>query len=770
MGEWAVLANDTSISMDFTSPVFNDNGDYSYPFKLPIAQNVHILKNIADPNGVVSLKNIHKQSAEIWLDGFQITAGIIEVSDSIDFSSGYMEININSQTGKFNELIDDLSCRNVPLREKILLGRKARKVHMSGGTLNRDDDGNVRVFDKTVVIDLPSFNCKYFKHNIELPYPDAYYCNIDICCPAEEKEGYALLPYYRLDTSPCFYVLYFLDCLFSYLDINFDNSAILTDNNRDLRRLAFVNFKAQFEEDKDNIIEIPYKSTKVVCDNPKGYFYPFELTAEEWCRWWIKYGTPLGDKKRKYFTQKISRKNIETVETVYCYANSNNFPDQQVSDIIKDLSNAFGLKFLFDYTANTVRAFLLKDVFNDTETINMECDVLSSPCVTRVISYGTIVTYGDSDDTQYSYTMPDGTNSAEYTTEEQKKISNGIIYHRNYASILSMPRVKTDTNTHYDLTTGNAYRIKVNKDTGDAPQLFEVAAYAPYKQNVTDEDKAEKIQIKFKPVVVNDIYEFVNDTKENPETRQILNVYTSSNMYAKQAETVLYNSSDKKTKETALLPSFSGVLIDDTYTPEKKYSSDSDYHATANIKLTGYNISSDLSALETPVETTSEYLLGFMRGSRNLYSNFSVVNDYDREGNMSWKMNAQESAFTADSIDNFGNQYDYDSNYENRLSLKLDARKVKKYDEEGNPEYYDINSELADRGLVQRFLSEYLYFKEHMVKVTFEVVIGVVELLNINYLKKYKIGNYIGFINKVSFSISNEGISNCKIEMYCLNK
>ena len=133
-------------------------------------------------------------------------------------------------------------------------------------------------------------------------------------------------------------------------------------------------------------------------------------------------------------------------------------------------------------------------------------------------------------------------------------------------------------------------------------------------------------------------------------------------------------------------------------------------------------------------------------------------------------MNAQESAFTADSIDNFGNQYDYDSNYKNRLSLKLDARKVKKYDEQGNPEYYDINSELANRGLVQRFLSEYLYFKEHMVKVTFEVVIGVVELLNINYLKKYKIGNYIGFINKVSFSISNEGISNCKIEMYCLNK
>lgn len=776
MGEWAVIANDTSISFDFTSPVFNDTGDFSYPFKLPVAQNVHFLKNIADPNGVVDLKKIHAKSAEIWFDGVQISSGKIEISDSIDFSSDNIEINVVAKQGEFNDLIDDLSCQDVPMRDKILLGNKISKVNMSGGTGFKDSLGNFHEADKTKHLDMVDFNCKYFKYNIQEAYPDAYYCNIDICCSKADEDGYALLPYYRLDTSPCFYVLYFLDCLFCHLDINFDKSDFFADKYPDFKRLAFVNFKAQFDEDKENTYSVPYKSTKVPDHQSDGHFYyPFEMEAIDQMRFYDYESIQPQEEDEWILQTRTIRRTVESVDMAYCYANPKNFPDQQVSDIIKDLKNAFGIKLNFSPRENSIRLFLLKDVFNDNEILTLDCQIIESPFISRTMQYGTILTYGSSEDTQYSYTMPDGTVSAQYGTYEAKKLSMGIIFHNDFSSILSMTRSKTDNNTHYDLSTGNAYRIKVDKDTGDNPQLFEVGAYVPFKQNVTDEDKAEKIEIKFQPVNVNDVYEYVKKTRNNSDRQQMLKVFSSQEMYAKEKNIQLYDASDKKKGDKFSLPTATGIMIDDKGVKVSDFDNDKDRRIYASVTVNGYNIkdisqSSDSSSDGTPIETETEYMLGFMRGSRKPHSDFSVVKDYDGEGNSSWQNNAQEYAFTPDSVDSFGNQYSYDSDYKSRLSLRLDARKVKKYDDDGTPQYYEANKDLGDRGLVQQLLAEYLYFKEHKAKITFSVKMSLVSLLNINYLKRYKIGNYIGFINKVSFSLSDDGISNCKIEMYCLNK
>ena len=40
------------------------------------------------------------------------------------------------------------------------------------------------------------------------------------------------------------------------------------------------------------------------------------------------------------------------------------------------------------------------------------------------------------------------------------------------------------------------------------------------------------------------------------------------------------------------------------------------------------------------------------------------------------------------------------------------------------------------------------------------------DILNIDWTKRYKIGDYIGFINKYSYTINAEGMSDVELEMY----
>ena len=121
-------------------------------------------------------------------------------------------------------------------------------------------------------------------------------------------------------------------------------------------------------------------------------------------------------------------------------------------------------------------------------------------------------------------------------------------------------------------------------------------------------------------------------------------------------------------------------------------------------------------------------------------------------------------AFTADSCDNFGRFFDYNGTEEGgvdqsgRFSLKLVAEK----------EGYPIGDNYRNRGLVSKFLSEYLYFMAHKKTVMLTVKMSITQIINIDFLKRYRIGNYVGFINKVSYSLTPNGIEDITIELYTL--
>ena len=55
-GEWLTLAPDTSISIEMTSPLWNDSGTFSYTFQVPYYANRHIFNASDQPECDVTVR------------------------------------------------------------------------------------------------------------------------------------------------------------------------------------------------------------------------------------------------------------------------------------------------------------------------------------------------------------------------------------------------------------------------------------------------------------------------------------------------------------------------------------------------------------------------------------------------------------------------------------------------------------------------------------------------------------------------------------------
>lgn len=89
--------------------------------------------------------------------------------------------------------------------------------------------------------------------------------------------------------------------------------------------------------------------------------------------------------------------------------------------------------------------------------------------------------------------------------------------------------------------------------------------------------------------------------------------------------------------------------------------------------------------------------------------------------------------------------------------------------EDGQPAYHPIESMYAKRGLFDVFYTEYAYFVLHRKIAHFEIHTELAALLNIDFTKKYTIGDISGWIKKYSYSINqNTGVSDISIELYYL--
>ena len=507
------LPDDFSIDIEDQNPVFNDTEMFSYPFSIPLDGNRWLVKNIEDVHAAVKAVNMEHLPTRIHADGLPFRSGTLVMQDDEEITDS-ISMNIDASTQSFSELISDLQCRDIPVKDQIIIGEKIGNVRVDiwsnpivHVSLHSDGKKGGKNTSATVTSDplrvskvlepqalgfsYPAscmewlFNStrhhkgdaivkgaiSYSSSNVTLNVPQetpngnyintsaaygetdgagraAAYCNARICYKhhAVDKEGKTssdliemdkcswtngdLYPYWVLEANRpqsgiCFYVLYFLDCLFAYLGVTFDKSALM--EVEDLKHLCFFTtvcgydtiehphhgdyYEAKEIQDAKDIVGDPnYKkgsnpemeivAAKSVGEIKTGYFknqdhinswlnsrgcggqidvvkaedkdvQELDLTLTEngvATTRHIQVGEVVAfpPKQGMKVTGITIDSNIKKYEVqanvLYMVANSENFPDESVSTVISSLENAFGIKFAYDYEQKKVTAYFTRDV------------------------------------------------------------------------------------------------------------------------------------------------------------------------------------------------------------------------------------------------------------------------------------------------------------------------------------------------------------------------------------------------------------------------
>lgn len=702
-GQWIYLPEDFSISLDQCNPLFNEQGTFSFPFEIPLEPNRHIFKNISDPFGDVRIEDIDKQEMEVWFDGIMLYRGIIEIDEEIEIEDT-IPVTFLSGNSDFISRIEDMNAQDVPLDREINLGFALVSTMLSYEV----DDENF-----LAELSLPSKKfMAYTNFNVSDPYPIKPYCNVRIC--ANSSDGKAVVmgakrPY----SGVCFYVRYFLECLFTYFKIVKERDDL--GNIEDMDRLAFFNTRCEHTL-SEATRSVPYnEEVSSLFNGQKGEYY----SEKENFIIGRKFGYEVKIRLKNYSVVfKHSTANSFSVKDVF--ATQKNFPNTNVKNIIESLQTAFGVRFIFDVKQNSVKIVYIKDILNSNENNVLKCEIIGYS-LTQKKRNKIVLTYGNSDDTAFNY--DDYSNSKQY---------------KNYLEMLREGVNAYDLTRKIDEKTGNHYKVKVNKETGGDPSLFEVDGYRDY---TIGEGEEEKEIINFSPAIVNDINGFYvkSEAQYGREGQQIFAVYVDEEFKSEE------------TQQTApliirFMPSWLKKIEHSyvTFKGEDNY---------------------DMNEMdESPLQTYDPGLvLGIMRGPGN-ESGIEYEPNYDGEGNASWVQTVANYAFTSDSCDNFGRFFDYNgteaggADQTGRFSLKLIAGK----------ESYPIDTQYADRGLVSKFLSEYLYFMANKKTVVLTVRMSITQIIGIDFLKRYKIGDFVGFINKVSYTLNVNGVKDATIELYTL--
>lgn len=713
----AFLEPDASISVEINSPVFDleAGGGFSEPFNLPVEPNQHLFPTVTNHHGAKIYDLLYHRPFRLECDDYPILYGIIDLDEEVeveeqDDGTHVIAINLASNNLELSKLLEGVSAQDIPLKDRIPVGTEFHSldgyiVALEEGQ-SYDDPTLPRI---SISIPLPKqvFSLNKYKNtldgqgewinstNVSDPYPIKPYCNVAISIQKREKQedgSYKTLREYetfdadRQNSGICFYVMYFMECLFAHYDIAWDGTKLSAFE--DFNRLAFF-------------------TTKCECDAvPTAY----ELTEEP------SLFFPRPDAKREFskLFQKVEVK-VKTLLTGYKYytnlranawtkyANSKNFPDKDAYDILKELQNAFGIRFIYDSEGQHCSAVFVKDIFADKTAVKSAAiihDVYHSDQNLRGVkmSYG-----GGDDDTSFNY-------------NPNKDNSNVVI--RNGYNAVRGEKGAYDKNTYYDTKTGDMYRIKVDEDAKTEeelyPSLFEVGQFQDASVgDSTDEGKSKEINIGFSPVISN-IVEYVDEqdgvetsgmTSRTSSMRSNLKVNTSCK-YTVFLDLELSEPSSQQLVQTPVSGrasgnprtggadeiKFTGYKCIVEYVARYGYSEDAlkrwdEYKRTQSYQNLRTGMSEPLLRYEEDPLSTYDagFSLGVMRGPGNDAGVDVVQENYDGNGNARWAYTPTNYAFTSDSIDHFGNWFDYNGegqggiDPEQRFSLKLMAEKVQHF-------------------------------------------------------------------------------------------
>lgn len=725
-GVWCVLPEDASITIEEQNPLFSDSGSFSYPIELSVSQNRELFKSIDSPHGAIRPQDLDGLPFEFWYDGNMLLYGSVETDDELDVYEDKCSINLVSGNGDFKSKIDGMKCTDVPLLGDVKLGYCYPEVEYY------TKDGYEANITSRVEID--EQNTMVFTNpNVSFGYDaDHPYCNARICVEKEEpykvgqEEPYWVLGADRPWSGVCFYVAYFLDCLFKHVNV------IIKENNigkvEDMLRLAFFTTKCEVEYKNEELV------TKAEIKDGNVEFY---ITVSDDTK--SSTGWP--------FATKLVKKDV--------YASNKNFPEEEVKNVIDSLFAAFGLKIVSDSKINQVSIHYIRDILRDNEIIDVDMQVRNERLSYNKIK-GVKLTYGgDEDNTAFNY-------------NEWDKIS--LITDYREAMLGVGPYNKS---CYISKVTGNKYRVKNNKEAEEEgkeselfPTLFEVAQYNDFVLGDESEND-EELSIKFSPLIEQAVSGDA-DEKLVDINPQRLAVFIPDVKLKKPQDKV-----GKLQHVGGYYTSF--VTYDPIWGATFREISISILFAARK------HIVYDESEYKNPPlqEYDSGFTLGIMRGPGNESSTEIFLENYDGNGNSAWTTVVADYAFTADSMDAYGNRYDYNgtaeggiTDQENTISLKTHiqtAKDVGLKNDDGTDVDWGIDATAAKRGLADRFMSEYMYFLLHRKTVTMDVDTTLSHLTSLSWFKQLRINETVGRLKSRKYTLTNNGVSDMSIELYTLN-
>lgn len=717
------------ISIEETSPIWgNSSGMFSYPIKLNVERNRHILGTIDQMHGSDIYKSLRGRRFRLYVCGLLFREGIVQLDKEVNISDGVIEIELASNERELSDILEGVSCRDIPADDgthKIQIGYALKREKemefnflvekqkfVTGGTGSSSGgayipesktayEGNpvkLRVVMPKVMVpkyyDTDYSSAEDFV-NVQNAYdpkkPWKYpYCNVRVCTQKysqtssgwEKERGYSVGEPDRVNSAPCFFVPYFMYMLWNTKGIDVCVKENQLEDIEDYRRLAmfhtncgydevYVDGSTLFHSSEKNKAKVSYFIEK------KGNYITYldEYSTDGWGRK-IRKRAEYKFSQGVYSTTAMPLKGGKWVTPstragLYAaYANSNNFPDADVTQLLECIESAFGARLLFDSSGRTLRIVLLRNILEDTdiETINAHVvKVYTEHSDVR----GFRLKYNSSSEIYKNSitgerviigTKEDKNGSNVDTTYNYNDFRN-IKFTNDYSWVVRNVS-PYDSATFLDTVTGNAYRIKVDKNASTEeelyPSLFEVGGYGDVEiGDCSNNDYVSEVSINFNPVIPNDVnYEAERNALSEEKYEEIKPKYAQYvdaevHHVVKNGQDVL--STTENAYDTTLLRMES--YASDSYSDNTK--AYKNFKVCVHLKfeaVESYDISGDS---DSPYETEqSGFTLGFMRGS-GADAQYAIAGN-DEEGNELWVViPGTNSAFTSDSITSDGETFDY---------------------------------------------------------------------------------------------------------------
>ena len=805
------LPDDFSIDIEDKNPVFNDTEMFSYPFSIPLEGNRWLVKNIDDIRAAVRAVNLEHLPTRIHADGLPFRSGTLVMQDEEEITDS-LSMNIDAGTQSFSELISNLDCRDIPVKDTIIIGEKIGnvrvdiesdpvvnvRVHMDGNKhkSDRDETRTIQAAHVSVskVLEPQALGFSYpasCNEYTETPYvhyegdavsvgsksyPNGYtvvipqkadgkdyintaasygetdnagrtatYCNARVCYKHHgiDDEGNTsdstiemkdctwtnedIYPYWVLDANRpqsgiCFYVLYFLDCLFAHLGVTFDKSALL--EIEDLKHLCFFTTVCAYDAisysyDKNDPTGInqeflhPHHGTYYMEDDPEviakkklageiktGFFksqdhinswlnsrgcggqinivkaedkdvQELTLRKPDGTSEFIEVGQvrPEGGKVTGITIEaRISKFNVQA-NVQYMVANSDNFPDESVSTVIGALESAFGIKFSYDYEQKKVTAYLIRDVLrrsgNDAREFHGNIHTITP--VTEKFT-GVRMRYSEEADAkEQRQNVKDSRKNKNmgYETDynyidypEPGNADNSTVVNLSYVDFFHNLN-SGDKHCYIDRKTGNAYRVKVNSDATTTDDLKPVLFEVGQFKGVEYGDCSEKNE------------DFIHDI-----TIDFTPVPFNDVNYFKEIEAAYgsHTAVDKTTGEKygVTIPPSQPILcayvdedMEHEFVEQKLNQTIStafcDFYMQQKLTLVESYDPSSTEDGNSPLQDTDRwgFALAMMRGGGSDATQESYDYNYDGFGNSKWRTKSGKYALACDSLDMMGNLFDY---------------------------------------------------------------------------------------------------------------